>query len=362
MKNIVFITGGLGFGGAEKMLCFVASQLSLRGYSVSVINLNSVSDYAKVKLQNLEEKIMVFEIEDSGKRGLRRFEQIKQTAKIAKKVNADIIVGFTAMPNFIAKTVGMLFHIPSIMSERGDPFITWGSSFADKVMLHFINRSAGGVFQTEGAKVFYSEGLQKRGRVIPNPIFIKGNVPITDYKDREKTVVSVGRLDIYQKRYDIMLKAFAIFSKKHPEYILKLYGNGSDVEKIKDMINELNLKDKVMLMGLTKNAMSDISEDGMFIITSDFEGISNSLLEAMAVGLPCVSTDHSPGGAKMLITHGENGLLAPVEDFEALANAMCEFAENPELAEKCGNNAREVISRFAPEKIIDMWEDYLKSF
>ena len=112
-------------------------------------------------------------------------------------------------------------------------------------------------------------------------------------------------------------------------------------------------------MGITTNPMQDIAKDGMFIITSDFEGISNSLLEAMAVGLPCVSTDHTPGGARLLITNEENGLLAPVRDVEKLAECMCRFAEDSELAKKCGENAKDVLNRFAPTKIIDMWENYV---
>ena len=113
-------------------------------------------------------------------------------------------------------------------------------------------------------------------------------------------------------------------------------------------------------MGVTRTPMQDISDAGIFLITSDYEGISNSLLEAMAVGLPCVSTDHTPGGARLLITDRENGLLAPMGNVDALAEAMCEFADNPELAKKCGNNARDVVNRFEPSRIIDLWEDYIE--
>ena len=112
-------------------------------------------------------------------------------------------------------------------------------------------------------------------------------------------------------------------------------------------------------MGLTTNPMKAIANEGIFIITSDFEGISNSLLEAMAVGLPCVSTDHSPGGARLLIQDHVNGLLAPVGDSAALANALSEFANSIELSMKCGIKATEVIDRFKDEKIIDMWESYI---
>ena len=95
------------------------------------------------------------------------------------------------------------------------------------------------------------------------------------------------------------------------------------------------------------------------IITSDFEGISNALLEAMAIGMPCVSTDHTPGGARLLIKHGENGLLSPIGDIESLANNMNKFADDSEFAEKCGRTAMDVVTRFSPEKIIDKWEEYI---
>ena len=354
MSNILFITASLGFGGAAKMLSFVAESLCQRGHKVSIANLKNTVGGAGYE-RFVREDITVYDVS-----GLGRKDQILRVRKIAKESSADVIIGFTELPNAIASIVGFTLGIPSIMSERGDPARTGvGKGFKNALVLKIINSSRGGVFQTEGARAFYGKGLRRRGVVIPNPIFINGEVPSVDNADREKSVVSVGRLDNFQKRYDVMLDAFKLFSDKHPEYVLKLYGKGSDEELIKTWVSERGLKEKVRFMGLTKQPMQDICRDGMFIITSDYEGISNSLLEAMAVGLPCVSTDHTPGGARLLITDHENGLLAPVQDAESLAAAMCEFANNPELAEKCGNNAKDVVDRFDPDKIIDMWESYI---
>lgn len=355
--KICFVTGGLSFGGAEKMLCFVAESLAQRGHEVHIVDLNTNQNTSGYQ-RPVSDNIRLHNASGSDKKGLQRFEQIKQIAKIAKSVKADLLIGFTLFPNFMVSIVGKMLRIPSIMSERGDPKWTFSGGIVSKLFLFVINRCTGGVFQTEGAKYLYGEKLKKNGTVIANPIFIEGEVPEVKQSEREKTVVSVGRLDNYQKRYDVMIDAFARFSEKHPDYVLKLYGRGMDEEKIAQWCKEKCVADKVKFMGLTTKPMEDTAKDGMFLITSDFEGISNSLLEAMAVGLPCVSTDHTPGGARLLITHGENGLLAPIEDSEKLAEAMCEFADNPELAEKCGNNARDVVNRFAPERIIDMWEDY----
>ena len=357
MKNLLFITSSISFGGAAKMLCFVAESLAKRGHNVSIVNLKETKNVTDYERTLTGVTVITLEKDSRGKnKHIYRIEKIKEIAK-AKK--ADVIIGFTAFPNFYATIVGKLLHIPSIMSERGDPNRTIGNSWKDKILTFVINRATGGVFQTDGAKSFYKKGLQKKAITIPNPIFINGTLPNIPFEKRERSIVSVGRLDNDQKRYDVMLDAFKIFLEKNPEYILKLYGRGIDETLIREWVEQRGLSDKVRFMGLTLQPMQDMAKEGMFLITSDYEGISNSLLEAMAVGLPCVSTDHTPGGARLLIQDHENGLLAPIGDANRLAVALSEFANNPDLAKKCGQNARTVVERFSPTKIIDDWENYI---
>ena len=354
--NILFITAGMGYGGAEKMLAFAANSLSRRGHSVSVVNLNMTS---RELCQEIDNQVTVYNI-DGKKPGFRKLGCVKEIGRISKGVQAELLIGFTMYPNLYAALVGKRLGIPAIMSERGDPNRTFGKRLLEKLLIAVINSCTGGIFQTEAARQFYGKKLQKNGVVIPNPIFMHSTVPEVTGDQRKKTVVSVGRLENLQKRYDVMLEAFRIFHQKHPEYSLKIYGDGPDEQQIRCWAQTKGIAQQVHFMGLTRNTMQDIAHDGMFLITSDFEGISNALLEAMAVGLPCVSTDHTPGGARLLITDHENGLLAPVADPEKLATAMCEFAEDPQLAERCAQKAKEVTDRFAPERIADMWENYCK--
>ena len=355
--KILFITASLGMGGAEKQLCFVAESLATRGHEIHIVNLQSIT--GKIGYQRaLSDKISIYTAPISGKRGLQRLEQIRFIKKTAKQVGAELLVGYTLYPNAMAQIVGDMLHIPAIMSERGDPNCTFDKSIVSRMLFSIINRCEGGVFQTLGAMDYYKKGMRERGTVIANPIFVDQEPPYVSAKEREKTVVSVGRLDNFQKRYDVMLDSFAIFSKIHPEYRLKLYGTGNDEETIRAWCKEKGVADQIDFMGVTTSPIRDIAKDGMFLITSDFEGISNALLEAMAAGLPCVSTDHTPGGARLLIEDGKNGLLAPVQNPQKLADAMCHFAEDEELAERCGVEARKVIHRFAPETIVDQWENY----
>ena len=282
MKNIVFISNSLGYGGASKIAIFVAEQLSKRGHSVCIINRSATGTGGYNR--TVETSVQIANVDTSS-----RWCELREMVSVCRKFRADVVIGFTETPNLMARLVGAVLRIPSIISERGDPAFTGvGQGLKNRIVLKIINSSRGGVFQTVGARRYYGKGLQKRGAVIPNPVFVNGEIPAVKQGEREKSVVSVGRLDNYQKRYDIMLKAFQLFNRRHPGYVLKLYGDGPDAEWIKTLAEELGVAASVKFMGLTKHPMQDIAHDGMFLATSDFEGISNSLLEAMAAGLPCV--------------------------------------------------------------------------
>ena len=358
--KITFVNDSVGFGGAAKVMAVIAQGLRKRGHNVSIINLNT----RKVAISQDINGVEVVTADIPYKSGLiTNYRLVAFTIKAAKKLQSDVLIGFKGDNNFCVALAGKVLGIPSIISERADPFTAYKDiKFLTKLKLYCINRANGAVFQTEGASKFYSPRLQKRSIVIPNPILLNQEIPTISYDNMPKSVVSLGRLANKQKRLDVMVKAFAIFRKTHPDYHLYIYGVGEDEDKLKEYIKAAKLDDSVKLMGISKNSLSDMSNHGMFIITSDFEGISNSLLEAMAIGLPVISTDHSPGGAKLLIDDHENGLLAPVGDYKALASSLSEFVDNPQLAKKCGMNAKKVLDRFEVNKIVEMWDHYLMKF
>lgn len=356
--NILFLTNSIGYGGAEKMMNFVCRTLAEAGHRVTVLNLGTVSaDIAEHK-QIFAEKVTVVNLPQ--KNGNRHIAAIRCIVDIIRERKIEAIVGFTMFPNFYAKIASLTTGVPSIMSERGDPNRTITHSLKDRVMLWFINRSKGAVFQTPQAGQFYAPSLQKKAAVIPNPIFLPPGVAEQTVAARNKTIVSVGRLQNMQKRMDVMLRAFAIFSKKHPDYTLRMYGSG-EMEFVKGLCADLHIEDKVQLMGAVSNPTAKIVNDGMFVITSDYEGIPNALLEAMAAGLPVVATDCTPGGARMLIEDGVNGRLVPCADPDAVADAMCQYADSPDFAEACGINARKVLTDYSPARIGKMWIDYILS-
>lgn len=359
-KRVLFVTDTFGYGGAEKQLAFVAEGLLQRGYFVGICNLNQGKRGEGERIVSKDIEMFVADIPYCN--AIKsNYDYVAFVCKTARWFKPNIIVGFKELANFCSVVTGKITGIPSVISERADPFRAYSKAvFSTRVKLWVINHATAGVFQTEKAASFYEKRLKKNSVIIPNPVFIKEKIPNIDYSNLPPTVVSLGRLDNKQKRLDIMLEAFCSFHKRHPEFVLKIYGNGEDEVLVKQWIIEKKLTSSVLLMGVSDNPMRDLSKGGIFLITSDFEGISNSLLEAMACGLPVVSTDHSPGGARLLIKNGENGLLVPVRDPDAISTALCQYAENHFLAKHCGTNAKKVLDSFSPKSILDRWENVMK--
>lgn len=354
--KIIFVTNSLGFGGAAKVLSFIANGLSKK-YDVSIINF-CTSDTT----QKLSKNINIFNIKETNILNTNsRYEQIKFIIKVCKEVNPDIIVSFLHVPNMLSVLVGKILRIPVIISERGDPYVTLKSDYKSKIVHYLIyNQADGAVFQTKGAKMAYSKKLRQKGIVIPNPFENTIGKDIIRFNDSEKSIVFPARFEIQQKRQDIMIKAMEIIVTKHPDYILKFWGSGPDEITIKNLVETSNISKNIKFMGVSKNVIQDILTSRIFVLSSDYEGMPNALIEGMAAGLACISTDCSPGGARDIIKDNINGLLVPCGDFKKLAEAVCKMIEDTRFAEKCIENRNITLQNFNPDKILKKWEEYLE--
>lgn len=359
--KIAILTHSIGFGGVEKNIAFLSERLLIEGNMVFLVYIKGIiPSYMEKERMAINSSVELLEIEAGHRKGFRRLSQIKELIKVLSQEKVDIIIGFTKYPNFMASLVGKRIRKPVIIAERGDPYRDYDKTLLNKLFLKVICSADGAVFQTIEAGNFYPKKLRNKSQVIPNPIFLTEVPDIAPFENRNKTIISIGRLDNVQKRYDVMLEAFKVFSAIHGNYELLIYGSGLDEELIKTWIKEKELDDKVRLMGVSKKPIMDMAKEGVFLITSDYEGISNSLLEAMAIGMPVVSTDSTPGGARMLISDHVNGILVPIRDARAIANALCEYVENPELASSCGEKAKKVLADFSKERIFSLWYGYIQ--
>ena len=225
--------------------------------------------------------------------------------------------------------------------------------------MNFLYPQANGfVFQTKEAQNYFKDSIKNNSVIIPNPIsddFLNETYePI-----RRKEIVAIGRLNP-QKNHKLLINAFKLVHQKFPDYILKIYGKGILQEELSLQIKELYLEEAVFLMGEVEHVNQILKGAGMFVLSSNSEGMPNALMEAMAMGLPVVSTDCPCGGPRFLIQDGVNGFLTDVGNIQALANKIIILLENPQLAERFALNAMNIIEHIKPERVYNQWRDYIQ--
>lgn len=352
--KILFVISLLKYGGAQKIISFLANNLSSRGYEVVLYTY--AGDIINYKLQN--EVKVISEKKTYKNPILNKFMPIYKTKNVIKQVNPDIVISFLTNSNFLSILGTMFSKIPVIISERSDPYYEKGILLS--FMRWFYRFADGAVFQTNGAKNYYGGKIREIGAVIPNPVLKSNDIKLLPFEQRKNEIAFVARFNINQKRQDLMIKAFKKVVEKYSDIKLVFYGDGPDFEKIKKMVEKYNLSQNVKFAGKIDNVLNAIKNAKLFVLTSDYEGIPNALIEAMSIGLPVISTDCSPGGARVLIKHEQNGLLVPIGDYNEIANSIIYLLDNPKFAEQIGSEAKKISEKYNPNIIIKMWDSYIK--
>ena len=351
--KIAFTVGSLSGGGAERVIARLATRLCEKGHEVSVFLIaNARIDYpicSDICVRFIRPRINI--------RGIRGVLRKRKYRKEILKASPDVVISFTAAVNVFVLEALKGTGIKTVVSERNNPYVDPADAGLRKKRDKLYFHADGVVFQTSDAKAYFSDAIQKDSEIILNPL--DDSLPTPYAGEREKRIVSVGRLE-KQKNQTLLIEAFSELAKQFPEYILEIYGEGSLRTSLENKIEQLELKTRVFLKGYEKDVLSKISRAKMFVLSSDYEGISNALIEAMAIGLPVVSTDHPIGGARAVIVDGENGLLTPVGDRKALGDAMRAILEDAEISIKMGENATKIRERLSVEKIAEQWLAYLE--
>lgn len=353
-KEIVFVSNFLGNGGAARVLSVLAGGLASSGYNVSMCSYScdGLAEYEKIANVNY------VSLNVRSKSGLkRRFERISVLRKELKKHPGATIISFEYFVNM--QTVVASFGLKNklIVSERNDPK-KMGGKFPTSALRNFLYRFCDTlVCQTPDAKAYFPKYIQKKSVIIANPI--KENLPEVFIGERDKRIVNFCRLE-KQKNLPLLIDAFERFLETHEGYTLHIYGDGREKSNLEEYINNKNLSEKVFLNPAISNIHDAVRDAAMFVSSSDYEGLSNSMLEAMAIGLPTVCTDCPCGGAKMVIENRENGLLTPVGNVTALSDAMCEVADNISLRNKISSEAVKVKERLSVKKILEEWKSIIK--
>ena len=350
----------------NKRILFVGQNITYDGYS-KMFNwtVNSLSEYAENNVYlytfyysdtcyDFSEKV---KWEEVIREKSERWKIIFDLRRKIKKICPDIIVAFLYDAGLYSIFASVNTKTPVIVCERSDPYANLPLNA--KVSQNNYRWADGAVFQLPEAKEYFKNIIKRQTAIIPNPIFDTGYMVTLPFSQRKNEISYVGRINNKQKRIDILLMAFAVFHKKHQEICLSLYGDGKDMEASKQLVQSLGISDKVIFKGKVDKPAQYIASSKCFVMSSDYEGLSNALLEAMSLGLPVVTTDTSPGGARFLIEDGKNGLISDRGNVVMLAEKLMFLFDNPQIADNMGREARKVLDRFKPTNIKEMWNDYL---
>lgn len=363
--KIMFYTLSLREGGAERVISVLANEMS-RENDVSVVTVHKNKDHyvidRRIKRIYVDKKTRKENAHIKNKINKLSFARIKRTIDIVKKEKPDVVIAFLPLPSLylmVAKKYSKCVNkTPVIISERCDPNREYKNKVIAVMAKRLYRKADGFVFQTEEAKAFFADYLKCKTTIIANPInevFLNHAVA----KERKNTIVSCGRLEA-QKNYQLLIRSFSDISPRFPEYNLEIYGEGSQRDELLKLADSLGVGDKVCLRGRVDNIADAIYDASVFVLSSNYEGMPNALMEAMALGIPCVSTDCPVGGPRALIKDGYNGLLVPVNNTKRLDDALCNIFSNQVFASKLSNNAVMSSKEFKVERIVAKWRALIR--
>ena len=397
--HIVFVIGNYKNGGVAMRSTNLANAFAARGYRVTILVTGLIGEDVYFQHHNNVEIIQLSEFIAQHASELRAFEKMSKRKiwlykklhyftwgfpsldarranvireiRNSKQIGAyiwlnreSVMIPFGISCYRSSLYVAKKFRCPIIYAEKNAPEVEFPPDVVDKtVIAKELAKANGVVCQTQAGREFFGD-LLKNAVVINNPI--KADLPERYEGERRKTIVNFCRIS-KQKNLPLLFEAAVEFHKEYPEYIFEIYGNTVETyeEELRDeyinLIDSLGASTYIKLLPPSKKVHTLIRDCAMFVSTSDFEGLSNSMIEAMAIGLPCICTDCLGGGAREVIQDGVNGLLVPMNDPTALCSAMKKMVQEPALAEMCSKKATEINQDLALDSIAKKWMEFITS-
>lgn len=359
--KIAFLILNLNSGGAERATSSLANYFALCGHDVSIITIDGTPSFYP-----LDKKVNTFYLDlkrlpkGSGFSRLRaEAQRALSLRKCVQKLKPDVLIGMSNIMTAYTVFCTIFSRIKSVGTERNNPYIYMATptmTILRKLSCILCN---GFIHQTKRAQEFFPSITYNKSSVIPNAVFNPLVSQVAPCIKGDKTIMAMGRL-VRDKGFDILINAFSMIEKEMPDYKLIIFGNGELRDELLETAERLNIRGRVLLPGVRDDALFEVAKSSLFVLSSRNEGMPNVLMEAMACGVPCVAT-RCPMGPEELIIDGENGLLVPVEDEKALAEAMLRVLNNKAFANKLSEQSKRIKETHSIENIGNKWIEYLKT-
>ncbi len=354
MKKLLIVTHKMSGGGCERVIAQLLNCFANDGIECILATECGVPSFYDLPV-NVRQIYLGFD--ETLKPG-KIPHAYKKLRKLVKKEQPDVVLALPEKVNVWTVMFLIGTGVPVVVSERNDPHRHPENKIKRMLRWLVYPFAKGFIFQTQEAANFFPKGIRSRGVVLDNPLDT-GRIPAPHEGARRPVIAAAGRLHS-QKNFAMLIRAFAQFYKMHHTYSLVIYGEGPERKELMRIASMLGVAHSVVLPGQSKTLLNEINDCAMFVLSSDYEGMPNVLIEAMACGLPCIATDCPIGGVRSLIEDGENGLLVHTGSEKRLIEAMCIIADEPELAKRLGKNASKIQQRLDEAVVAAEWRRYLE--
>jgi GalNAc-alpha-(1->4)-GalNAc-alpha-(1->3)-diNAcBac-PP-undecaprenol alpha-1,4-N-acetyl-D-galactosaminyltransferase len=344
----------LGLGGAQRVMCHMANYWASEGHAVTFLNLHPRvgSGFHHLDGAVCYEDVDFDRIRSEGLPKLRELACVWALRRAIVRSKPDVVISFLNTTNVTVLLATAGTRIPVIVSERVnqhfDP-LPWHWDLLRNLTYRFASHI---VVQTTDSAEFFEHTFKSKIRIIPNPVvpYVAMGEPIPRAR---KTIVACGRL-AEQKRFDLLLQAFGEACRAYPQWDLEIWGEGPQRSRLQALIQELKLADRARLMGQTTRVPAVLGNADLFVMSSDFEGFPNVLCEAMAAGLPVISTD-CPSGPRDIIRHQIDGLLVRPGRLDELVDALKCLMGDADLRRSLGAEASILPARYPLHLVMRSW-------
>lgn len=343
-------------GGAERVLCVVASELANRGHDVTILSFDHDTNSPFYQLSPYVKRQILGKHDPKHKSTLPEIlSRILKMRKVIKKENPDIVVGFMHSI-FVPLAISLIgTGIPVIASEHIVPQYYKCRRFEYAAMI------ISGLFAkkitvlSEPVRSLYPKILQKKMIVTPNPV---SSFPSPTVTERKKILLNVARLD-EQKDQKTLIEAFSLLSAKYPDWIMRIIGEGTLRSQLEQQIAKLGLKDRIFMPGKNPSVENEYAQAEIFVIPSLYESFGLATAEALSFKLPCVGFSDCPGTNEIIFNDINGILVAPETRVKSLAKALDKLMASEDYRRKLGNKGPETILQYQPEAIAIIWEKLL---
>lgn len=354
MRKLVFVIEHLRGGGAERVTAALMNELCCE----EEVHLVSTYHHDETDEYPTDPRIIKHTIwpQRGSWLGLIR-DRVVFLRKTITEIAPDCVVSLaTTRTNILIAAALLGKRIPVVLSERNDPRRDPASKVIRLLRYWIYSTCNGLVFQTTEARDFFPKWISRKSVVICNPL--TGNLPPCHEGTREPRIINCCRLTV-QKNLDLLIDAFSDIAAEFPAMRLDILGEGEERKRLEQKIAAMGLRERICLPGYSNDVYQEMRKCSLFVSSSDYEGISNSMLEAMALGVPVICTDCPAGGAREVIRNGENGFLVPTGDRAAMADAMRRVLKDDELAGRMSRGGVMLRREIAPAVIARKWMDYV---